>query len=142
MEPLTEKTLEEVLSQYLLPDEDGFLYTSKGEFFDELTVYTNVIVPGVAKADLTAFADARDLYNAIPDAEKVAISSWLLELGVVLSEPSDRFEGMAGKALPGAAGWNTGITLATLAGADLPTTAVDYTNLVMAGPVATVVPTP
>ena len=140
--PSLQKTLEEVLSQYLLPDEDGFLYTSKGEFFDELTVYTNVIVPGVAKADLTAFADARDLYNAIPDAEKVAISSWLLELGVVLSEPSDRFEGMAGKALPGAAGWNTGITLATLAGADLPTTAVDYTNLVMAGPVATVVPTP
>ena len=84
--PSLQKTLEEVLSQYLLPDEDGFLYTSKGEFFDELTVYTNVIVPGVAKADLTAFADARDLYNAIPDAEKVAISSWLLELGVVLSE--------------------------------------------------------
>ena len=81
-------------------------------------------------------------------ATETCCRSWAMsaspvsELGVVLSEPPDQFEGMAGKALPGSAGWNTGITLATLAGADLPTTAVDYTNLVMAGPVATVVPTP
>ncbi len=104
--------------------------------------YTNVIAPGVAKADIIAFQAARELYNAIPDTEKIAISSWLLELGIVLSEPSDQFEGMTSKALPGSAGWNTGITTAALAGTGIPASAVEYTNVFMEGPIATVVPTP
>ena len=134
--------LESTLSQYLLPGEDGSLRTTEGEFFDELTVYSNIIVPGVAKADLTAFAEAKKLYDAVPASERIVLSSWLLELGIVLSEPSDQFEATMGKAIAGSPGWNTRIGVDEMAGAALPATAVEYTNQVMAASVATVVPTP
>jgi hypothetical protein len=140
--PALQRTLEQALSRYLLPNDDGFLRTTQGEFFDELTVYTNVIVPGVAKADLTAFHTARQLYDAVPATERITMNSWLLELGIVLSEPSDQFEGMAGKPLPGSVGWNTGIAMSAMTETSLPSTAVEYTNILMAGAVATVVPTP
>ncbi|MEU3476440.1 MULTISPECIES: hypothetical protein [Nocardiaceae] len=142
--PTLQRTLEETLGQYLLPGEDGFLRTSDHEFFDELTLYTNIIIPGVAKADLTAFAEAKKLYDAVPTAERIELSSWLLELGIVLSEPSDQFEGVMGQALPGSPGWNTRLTIEEFgnADADLPATAVDYTTEVMTEVVKTVVPTP
>ncbi|QHG85314.1 hypothetical protein D1O33_25075 (plasmid) [Rhodococcus rhodochrous] len=137
-----QKQLEDVLSQYLLPGEDGYLYTTESEFFDALTLYTNVIIPGVAKTDLTAFDEAKKLYDTTPESNRVALSSSLLELGIVLSEPSEQFEGMMGQALPGAPGWNTRITALSFYGKDVPRTAVDHTREVMAEVVPTVVPTP
>lgn len=83
-----ENKLRETLSGLVLDGDDGTVNTTLGEFFDELTAYSNVIIPGVAKSDFTAFFSARDAYDAIASpAERAMMHSWLLDLGVVLSEP-------------------------------------------------------
>ncbi|NMH98296.1 hypothetical protein HF526_13380 [Pseudonocardia sp. K10HN5] len=101
-----QKKLEAVLGEYLLEGEDGTLNTSHDEFFDELTSYSNIIIPGVAKTDFTAFYEARDAYDAVESwDEKLMMHSWLLDLGVMLSEQSIRFDGMAGECIWGCACW-------------------------------------
>jgi Tubulin/FtsZ family, GTPase domain. len=101
-----EKKLKETLQGYVLDGDDGTVNTTVGEFFDELTAYSNVVIPGVAKTDLTAFYAARDAYDAIESwDEKLMMHSWLLDLGVILSEQSIRFEGMAGECIWGCACW-------------------------------------
>jgi hypothetical protein len=101
-----QKRLEAVLGEYVLDGEDGTVKTTVGEFFDELTAYSNIIIPGVAKSDFTAFFAARDAYDAIEDwEEKLMMHSWLLDLGVLLSEQSIRFDGMAGECIWGCACW-------------------------------------
>src|ERR1700712_1762200 len=101
-----QKKLESVLGEYVLDGDDGTLVTSGGEFFDELTCYSNIIIPGVAKTDLTAFYTARDAYDAVESwDEKLLMHSWLLDLGVMLSEQSIRFDGMAGECIWGCACW-------------------------------------
>lgn len=98
--------LEETLRGYLLPGEESTLNTYLGEFFDELTAYSNIIVPGVARTDFTAFFEARDAYDKIESWDAKLLShSWLLDLGVLLSEQSIRFEGMAGECIWGCACW-------------------------------------
>ncbi|MGH3575479.1 MAG: tubulin-like doman-containing protein, partial [Pseudonocardiaceae bacterium] len=101
-----QKKLEETLQTYLLPGEDGTLHTEHAEFFDELTAYANIIIPGVAKTDFTAFYEARDAYDKIESwEEKLLMHSWILDLGVMMSEQSIRFEGMAGECIWGCACW-------------------------------------
>jgi hypothetical protein len=101
-----QKKLEDTLGTLLLPGEDGSLHTMHGEFFDELTSYANVVIPGVAKTDFTAFYEARDAYDQIEDWDaKLLMHSWLLDLGVMLSEQSIRFDGMAGECIWGCACW-------------------------------------
>jgi hypothetical protein len=101
-----EKKLEDTLRTYLLPGEDGTLNITHGEFFDELTSYANVVIPGVAKTDFKLFFEARDAYDQVENwEEKLLLHSWLLDLGVMLSEQSIRFEGMAGECIWGCACW-------------------------------------
>jgi Tubulin like len=101
-----QKKLESVLGEYVLDGEDGTVNTTLGEFFDELTAYSNIVIPGVAKNDFTAFYAARDAYDAIDSwEEKLMMHSWLLDLGVILSEQSIRFDGMAGECIWGCACW-------------------------------------
>lgn len=137
-----QRHLEDTLSTYLLPGDDGTLYTTRHEFFDELTLYVNVVIPGVAKTDLTAYQEAAQKYDAASPEARALMSSWLLELGVSISQASTEFEGIAGKTVKGGTPWKTGITMDDLRGMHNPATAVEYTNQVMAGPVSTVVPTP
>jgi hypothetical protein len=136
-----ERKLEETLSRYLLPGDDGTLRTSVGEFFDELTVYVNVIVPGVARTDLTSFYEARKLYDALPERERALHHAFLLELGIELSEP-DADGRFAGKPL-GAGGTPTLIGYSDIRGeVRPPRTAVEITTATMAESVKTVVATP
>jgi hypothetical protein len=101
-----QKKLEDTLGTMLLPGEDGSLHTMHGEFFDELTSYANVVIPGVAKTDFTVFFEARDAYDQVESwDEKLLMHSWLLDLGVMLSEQSIRFDGMAGECIWGCACW-------------------------------------
>lgn len=60
------------------------------------------ILPGAKKTDLEMFFQARRNYDKQTEAEKLLQHSWLLELGVVLSEPAMN-EAMAGKGLWGSA---------------------------------------
>jgi Tubulin like len=101
-----ENKLRDTLQTYLLPGEDGTLNITHGEFFDELTSYANILIPGVAKTDLELFFEARDAYDKVENwEEKLLMHSWLLDLGVLLSEQSIRFEGMAGECIWGCACW-------------------------------------
>ena len=101
-----ENKLRETLQTYLLPGEDSTLNITHAEFFDELTSYANIVIPGVAKTDLELFFEARDAYDKVENwEEKLLMHSWLLDLGVMLSEQSIRFEGMAGECIWGCACW-------------------------------------
>jgi Tubulin like len=95
---------EKLTSEYLLPD-DSTLETFEHEFFDHLTAYADIIMPGVAKTDLQAFWRGRDSYDKHSWEEKLLLHSWLLDLGVMMSEPAIRFQGMAGECLWGCACW-------------------------------------
>lgn len=67
--------------------------------------YVQFILPGASKIDLELFIDSRLAYDEQTWDEKLLQHSWLLELGVMLSEPAIRFEGMAGECLWGCACW-------------------------------------
>ncbi|MBE9182277.1 hypothetical protein IQ268_27390 [Oculatella sp. LEGE 06141] len=75
--------------------------------FPSTTDETHVqfVVPGARKTNLDMFYDARLMYDEQTWDEKLLQHSWLLELGVMLSEPAIRFEGMAGECLWGCACW-------------------------------------
>ena len=75
------------------------------EFFDALTAYANVILPGVAKTDLLAFWESQKNYDALSWEEKLNEHAWLIDIGPMLSEPAIRFEGMAGECIWGCACW-------------------------------------
>ncbi|NJK64670.1 MAG: hypothetical protein HC921_20005 [Synechococcaceae cyanobacterium SM2_3_1] len=63
------------------------------------------VLPGARKTDLEVFFKSRDVYDQLSWDEKLLAHSSLLELGVLLSEPAIRFEGMAGECLWGCACW-------------------------------------
>ncbi|MBC3194911.1 hypothetical protein H7X46_28050 [Pseudonocardia sp. C8] len=137
-----QKKLEETLSRYLLPGDDGTLRTSVGEFFDELTVYTNIIMTGVARPDLVAFQESRAIYDALPEQDRLAHHSFLLELGIALSERNQEFGDYAGKAL-GEGAVPTTISYDDIRGeAALPSTGVEIQTANISAAVTTVVPTP
>jgi hypothetical protein len=75
------------------------------EFFDHLTAFADIMLPGVAKVDFLAFYESRDKYDTLTWDQKLLHHSWLMDLGVMMSEPAIRFEGMAGECLWGCACW-------------------------------------
>ena len=95
----------ETVSTFLLDSEDSTLNVTHREFFDHLTSFSDIMLPGVAKTDFIAFYESRDLYDKLSWDEKLLLHSWLLDLGVMMSEPAIRFEGMAGECLWGCACW-------------------------------------
>ncbi len=67
--------------------------------------FVHVSVPRMTKVDLADFVAARDAYDQLDWDEKLMRHSWLLDLGVMLCEPSIRFEGMGGECIWGCACW-------------------------------------
>jgi hypothetical protein len=103
-EKLDEK-FKKTMASYLGDPDDATLLLSHDEFFDRLTSYIDIIMPGLAKTDFMAYFESRDVYDQKSWDEKLLDHSWLLELGVMMSEPAIRFEGMAGECLWGCACW-------------------------------------
>jgi hypothetical protein len=64
-----------------------------------------VVVPRASKLNLEMFFTARDTYDTLTWDEKLLKHSWLLDLGVMLCEPSIRFDGMGGECIWGCACW-------------------------------------
>ncbi|SRR5579884_1474051 len=64
-----------------------------------------VVVPRASKLDLEMFFAARDTYDTLSWDDKLLKHSWLLDLGVMLCEPSIRFDGMGGECIWGCACW-------------------------------------
>ena len=75
------------------------------EFETKETPGLTTVVPRLSKLDLAAFTSSRDKYDQLEWDDKLMIHSWLLDLGVMLCEPSIRFEGMGGECIWGCACW-------------------------------------
>ncbi|MGI9293223.1 MAG: hypothetical protein ACR2PS_04505, partial [Pseudomonadales bacterium] len=99
------KLKDKITERFLVPGEDSTIQMTNHEFFDHLTSYADIILPGMAKTDLDIFWKARDEYDKGDWEEKLQKHSWLLDLGVLMSEPAIRFNGMAGECLWGCACW-------------------------------------
>lgn len=99
------KSFEEMIKKNYLLDDESSLQISTHEFFDTLTAYANVILPGMAKTDLVAFWEAQANYDKLAWEERLIEHAWLIDLGPMLSEPAIRFEGMAGECFWGCACW-------------------------------------
>jgi hypothetical protein len=63
------------------------------------------ILPSIRKSDLRAFALSRESYDASSRQERLLNHSLLLEHGILLSEPSQQLEGMAGESIGGGLNW-------------------------------------
>jgi hypothetical protein len=96
---------EKMAESFVVPGEESTIQVANHEFFDQLTSYADIILPGMAKTDLDVFWKSRDEYDKLDWEGKVLQHSWLLDLGVLMSEPAIRFEGMAGECLWGCACW-------------------------------------
>jgi hypothetical protein len=64
-----------------------------------------VVLPRASKLDLELFVPARDVYDTLDWDAKLLKHAWLLDLGVMLCEPSIRFDGMGGECIWGCACW-------------------------------------
>lgn len=100
-----EKAVKELIGKNYLLEGDSTYQSYSHEFFDALTAYANVILPGVAKTDLNAFWASRDNYDKLDWETKLHEHAWLVDIGPMLSEPAIRFEGMAGECIWGCACW-------------------------------------
>ncbi|TCK24809.1 hypothetical protein [Pseudonocardia endophytica] len=68
--------------------------------------FVSVVLPRASKLDLELFLPSRERYDGIDDwEEKLLLHAWLLDLGVMLCEPSIRFDGMGGECIWGCACW-------------------------------------
>lgn len=65
----------------------------------------SVLVPQLSKLDLAFFVPTRSSYDTLEWEDKLMRHSWLLDLGVLLCEPSTRFEGVGGECILGCACW-------------------------------------
>lgn len=100
-----EKAVKEVVTGNYLLEGDSTYQTYNHEFFDALTSYANIIMPGVAKTDLHAFWESQRNYDKLDWETKLHEHAWLVDIGPMLSEPAIRFEGMAGECIWGCACW-------------------------------------
>lgn len=75
-------------------------------------------VPRLSKVDLEAFHRCQDAYEEMAERDKVLDHSFLMELGVMLNEPSVRFEGVAGECIWGCACW-VGVPMERVRGTNL-----------------------
>jgi hypothetical protein len=102
---LISKGMKDLITKEYLLEGDSTYHTENHEFFDALTAYAVVILPGVAKTDLTAFWDSQKNYDKLNWEDKLNEHAWLIDIGPMLSEPAIRFEGMAGECIWGCACW-------------------------------------
>ena len=81
------KLEQRVADSFLKPGKDSSIRIANHEFFDYLTSYADIVLPGLAQTDLDLFWKAQSEYDKLGAEEKKMCHSWLLEHGVVLSKP-------------------------------------------------------
>lgn len=102
---LLNKAFKDQVTKSYLMDSESSIQMFNHEFFDTLTAYANIILPGVAKTDLNAFWESQKNYDKLDWETKLNEHAWLIDIGPMLSEPAIRFEGMAGECIWGCACW-------------------------------------
>ena len=109
------EVLERLVAAARTTVEPGVIHVEGGE------PGVNVLLPRLTKLDLAAFVPSRDVYDTLEWEEKLFKHSWLLDLGVMLCEPSIRFDGMGGECIWGCACWVV-VPHAAIRGEKVPTT--------------------
>ena len=102
---LLNKAFKDQVTKSYLMDSESSIQMFNHEFFDTLTAYADIILPGVAKTDLNAFWESQKNYDKLDWETKLNEHAWLIDIGPMLSEPAIRFEGMAGECIWGCACW-------------------------------------
>ena len=87
-ERLDAKLERKMAERFLSKGHESDVRIDNHEFFDHLTSYADIVLPGLADSDLEAFAKARRAYGKLSTADKKLCHSWLLEQGVILSATS------------------------------------------------------
>jgi hypothetical protein len=93
------------LAQHIAEVADTPLGPNVLTFETDQVPMASIVLPRASKLDLAAFVPARDKYDTLEWDEKLLKHSWLLDLGVMLCEPSIRFDGMGGECIWGCACW-------------------------------------
>ncbi len=78
---------QKIAESFLKSGNESDIQMANHEFFDHLTAYADIVLPGLAHSDLTAYGAAQKAYNKLGANEKKACHAWLLDKGVVLSDP-------------------------------------------------------
>ncbi|MFN8205406.1 MAG: tubulin-like doman-containing protein [Solirubrobacteraceae bacterium] len=98
--PSESKVAKAITSQVKTTIEPGVIAFDSGD-----AGAVTLVVPRATKLDLELFVPSRDAYDKLGWDEKLIRHAWLLDLGVLLCEPSIRFEGMGGECIWGCACW-------------------------------------
>ena len=104
---IMKQAFRDMITENYLLDPDSKLKIFMHEFFDTLTAYANVVLPGVAKTDLITFWESQKSYDALSAKEKLSEHAWLVDAEAGLPQASAIFEEMAGKAVWGCTCWNS-----------------------------------
>lgn len=84
---INDKLRQRMADSFLKPGEDSNIRIANHEFFDHLTSYADIALPGLAQSDLDRYWQAHDNYTKLGKKEQKLCHSWLLEKGIVLSDP-------------------------------------------------------
>jgi hypothetical protein len=85
-ERLDAKLEQKMSDSFLSSGKDSTVQIANHEFFDHLTSYADIVLPGLAPTDLDSFWKARGVYNKLGKDEKKMCHSWLLEHGTLVSK--------------------------------------------------------
>jgi hypothetical protein len=84
-EHFNEKIKQRMSDSFLSKGNESNIRIADHEFFDHLTSYADISMPGLAQSDLDRYWQAQKNYNKLDKKEQKMCHSWLLEKGVVLS---------------------------------------------------------
>ena len=89
-ERLDAKLEQKISDSFLKPGEESNIRIANHEFFDYLTSYADIVLPGLAETDLDLFWQAHKEYDKLGAKQQKMCHSWLLEQGIVVSKPEAR----------------------------------------------------
>ena len=89
-ERLGAKLEQRISDSFLKSGEASNIRIANHEFFDYLTSYADIVLPGLAQTDLDLFWQAHKAYGKLGAKQQKMCHSWLLERGIVVSEPEAR----------------------------------------------------
>lgn len=82
---VNDKLKQRITDSYLEPGEESTLRIADHEFFDHLTAYADISLPGLVESDLDRYWQAHQNYEKLDKIDQKMCHAWLLEKGVVLS---------------------------------------------------------
>ena len=84
-EHLDEKMQQRIRDSFLSPS-DSSIQIENHEFFDHLTAYADIVLPGLTSIDLDRYSNAKKAYSKLGKGEQKMCHSLNLERGEIVSE--------------------------------------------------------